>query len=29
MARWLDPAVPSRDFTKPLPAGSLTVTQMA
>lgn len=29
MARWLDPAIPSRDFTKPLPAGSLVVTQVA
>ena len=23
MARWLDPAIPSREFTKPLPAGAL------
>lgn len=29
MARWLDPAIPSREFTKPLPAGSLSVTQVA
>jgi len=28
-ARWLDPAVPSRDFTHPLPAGSLAVSQIA
>jgi putative SOS response-associated peptidase YedK len=29
MARWLDPVIPSREFTKPLPAGSLEVTQIA
>jgi putative SOS response-associated peptidase YedK len=29
MARWLDPAVPSQAFTKPLPAGSLLATQVA
>jgi putative SOS response-associated peptidase YedK len=29
MARWLDPAVPSQDLLKPLPAGSLVVTQVA
>jgi putative SOS response-associated peptidase YedK len=26
--RWLDPAVPSRDLLKPLPAGSFAVTQV-
>ena len=29
MARWLDPAVPSREILRPLPAGSLTVEQIA
>ena len=29
MARWLDPDIPSRDVLKPLPAGSLIVTQVA
>ena len=29
MARWLDPAIPSRELLKPLPAGSLAVTQVA
>jgi putative SOS response-associated peptidase YedK len=29
MARWLDPAIPSRELLKPLPAGSLVVTQVA
>jgi putative SOS response-associated peptidase YedK len=29
MARWLDPAIPSREVLKPLPAGSLLVTQVA
>jgi putative SOS response-associated peptidase YedK len=29
MARWLDPAVPSQALLKPLPAGSLAVTQIA
>jgi putative SOS response-associated peptidase YedK len=29
MARWLDPAVPSREMLKPLPAGSLAVEQVA
>jgi putative SOS response-associated peptidase YedK len=29
MARWLDPAFPSREILKPLPAGSLVVTQVA
>jgi putative SOS response-associated peptidase YedK len=29
IVRWLDPAVPSREFTRPLPAGSLTVAQVA
>jgi putative SOS response-associated peptidase YedK len=29
MARWLDPAFPARDVLRPLPAGSLTVTQVA
>jgi len=29
MARWLDPAIPSRDLLGPLPAGSLVVTQIA
>ena len=28
MARWLDPAVPSGEMLKPLPAGSLVVTQV-
>lgn len=28
-ARWLDPAVPSAEMCQPLPAGSLTVTQVA
>ncbi len=28
MARWLDPAVPSRELLQPLPAGSLAVTQV-
>jgi putative SOS response-associated peptidase YedK len=27
-ARWLDPAVPARELLKPLPAGSLEVTQI-
>jgi putative SOS response-associated peptidase YedK len=27
-ARWLDPAVPSQELTRPLPAGSLTATQV-
>ena len=29
MARWLDPAIPSRELLRPLPAGSLLVTQVA
>jgi putative SOS response-associated peptidase YedK len=29
MARWLDPAIPSQELLKPLPAGSLVVTQVA
>ena len=29
MARWLDPTISSGEFTKPLPAGSLLVTQLA
>lgn len=29
MARWLDPAIPSRELLKPLPAGRLVVTQVA
>jgi putative SOS response-associated peptidase YedK len=29
MARWLDPALPSRELLKPLPAGALLVTQIA
>ncbi|HYD12780.1 MAG TPA: SOS response-associated peptidase [Allosphingosinicella sp.] len=29
MARWLDPAIPARELLKPLPAGSLLVTQVA
>lgn len=29
MARWLDPSIPSRELLKPLPAGSLIVTQVA
>lgn len=29
MARWLDPAAPAREVLKPLPAGSLVVTQIA
>ena len=29
MARWLDPDIPSRDMLKPLPAGSLVVSQIA
>lgn len=29
MARWLDPAIPSREVLKPLPAGALSVTQIA
>jgi putative SOS response-associated peptidase YedK len=28
MARWLDPAVPAQDMLRPLPAGSLAVTQI-
>jgi putative SOS response-associated peptidase YedK len=27
-ARWLDPAIPSRDMLQPLPAGSLEITQI-
>lgn len=27
-SRWLDPGVPAREFLKPLPAGSLEVTQV-
>ena len=27
-ARWLDPAVPSREMTRPLPAGRFAVTQV-
>jgi putative SOS response-associated peptidase YedK len=29
MARWLDPANPAREVLRPLPAGSLTVAQVA
>lgn len=29
MARWFDPAIPSRELLKPLPAGALAVTQIA
>ena len=29
MARWLDPSVPSRELLRPLPAGSLEVSQIA
>ena len=29
MARWLDPNIPARDVLRPLPAGSLKVTQVA
>jgi putative SOS response-associated peptidase YedK len=29
MARWLDPAISSREILKPLPAGSLLATQVA
>lgn len=29
MARWLDPGIPAQELLKPLPAGSLAVTQIA